>query len=150
MRKIALLRFRDVRLLLGMLWLLAKLAVLKRARPLPELVRAFDPPPSRETRPEKSSARAREQEVSRLMWLSRALLCRLYGTDFCMEQSLLLFYFLRKWNYSARIFFGVKKKSNRIAGHAWVEVEGTPALSGDGHRLLYAITYSYPSPQNQR
>ena len=158
LKKIASLRFQDAGMLLRMLWLLARLAVLEHTLPLPALVRAFDPhssgaPPPDGAAPTDGAAEEEgpsEARVRRMVRLSRALSRRLYRERFCMKLALVRFYFLRKWNYPARICFGVSKLTPEdnlsIAGHAWIEVEGTPAFEGDDPRLRHATTYAYPSP----
>lgn len=136
-RKLHRLRPADAWLLAQMAWLLARVLYLQRRRPLPDLVRAFDPPPQ--------PARVPQASVRRLLRLCRALLYRTHGTDFCMKQSLILFYLLRQRGHPVRIHFGVAKKDGVLAGHAWLDLRGRPLGETQDPRAAYATTFSYPA-----
>ena len=42
----------------------------------------------------------------------------------CLEESLTLWYLLRKQGYSARLRIGVRKTAEKFEAHAWVEHQG--------------------------
>ncbi len=137
--KIARLRFRDGWLLGRMAGLLIVLVVAQRRLSLPALVRRFDGFDGFD-----GGGRSAPVAPDRLVRLCRALLVRLYRRDFCMQQSLLVFYFLRKWGYRVRLHFGIAKKDGGVAGHAWLDLDGEPFHEARNPATTYAITYSYP------
>jgi Transglutaminase-like superfamily len=57
------------------------------------------------------------------------------GHATCLEESLALWYLLQKQNISAVVRIGVRKESNHLEAHAWVEQNGI-ALNqhGEQHR----------------
>ena len=114
--------------------LVASIEVLQRRKSLPELVAFYNSEPS---------VPKRSISVRRIVDLSRMLLDRIYGTDYCMKQSLILFYFLRRWNYPVELYFGVKKKDGKLDGHAWVELWGHPLVERYDPHAVYAVTYHY-------
>lgn len=133
--RIAKLNLRDWAVLAHMLWLLAKLEALQHLLPLPALIQRFDARPQ---------ARKRAIDPDRLTWLSGALLHRLYRDRYCMKQSLLLFYFLRKWKYPVCIHFGIAKKGDTLAGHAWISLGGEPFHEAHDPEDTYRTIFSYP------
>jgi len=44
----------------------------------------------------------------------------------CLEESLTLWYFLRRQSHAAHLRIGVRKQAEKFEAHAWVEVAGTP------------------------
>ncbi len=121
-----------------MAWLLARVLMLQGRLSLPELVKAFDPP-------QRHKRAGRGGDVERLLWLCRALLYRTHGTDFCMKQSLVLFYLLRQRDCPVRIHFGVAKTdSDDLTGHAWLDLRGEPLGEARDPRVAYKTTFSYP------
>lgn len=44
----------------------------------------------------------------------------------CLEQSLVLRYFLQNRGIDSQILFGTRKEDGRVSAHAWVEVNGVP------------------------
>ncbi len=130
------LRWREVVLLGRMAGLLGVLHVARRRWSLPALVQWFG----------EGEREAAPVAPQRLLRLCRALLGRLYSRDYCLPQSLLMFYFLRKWGYPARIHFGVARNAERrLVGHAWVDVAGQPLGETRDPEAVYATTYTYPS-----
>lgn len=124
----------DLVLLARIAWRVALVAWWQHRDSVSQLVRRFD------------GARRPAEAVDphRLAWLTRALLVRLYGADFCMKQALVLFYFLRKGRHAVRLHFGVAKRGATLAGHAWVTLEGAPLAEAVDPRATYATTFAYP------
>lgn len=131
-------RWEELLLLSEMVFLLAKLLALQSKRPLPDLVAGFDSP-------SMPHDRLRVQ-VSRLVRIVDLLMRAVFHDRYCMKRSLLLFHFLRRWAYDARLIFGVQKQGDEITGHAWVEISGRPLAEGANPRTFYVQTYSYPPP----
>jgi len=44
----------------------------------------------------------------------------------CLEESLTLWYLLRKQGYAAKLRIGVRKAAEKFEAHAWVEHQGAP------------------------
>ncbi len=131
------LRPLDVWLLVQMSGLLGQILLLQRRMPLDDLVRRFDTPPADRVRPAVS--------LRRLNVLVTGLLSLIYGSDFCMKRSLILFHYMRKWGYPVHIHFGVAKENGKLKGHAWVDLAGHPFAEGSDPRQAYRITYTYPA-----
>ena len=130
------LRPREALLLVQMVAMIAALKVLQRFVSLPTLIRLFDVP-----RPHP------EQRLhpKRLAWLASGLLRRLFGQDYCMPRSLVLFHFMRKWAYPVQIHFGVAMREGELKGHAWVTLGDLPFAERGDPRRSYKTMYSYPS-----
>ena len=132
---------RDVPTLarIAALWPVA--AVSKRSLPLPDLARRFDAAPS--------SGRAGWGGAPpwRLARLIDGVLRRAYASrpGYCVERSLLLFHLLRRGGRPARLCFGVAPEEGRLAGHAWVELDGAPVAEPTDPRERYRTTYAYPT-----
>ncbi len=129
------LRWSDLPSAVRILFLLAKLVLLQKRVSVPRLVASFDPAP----RPGASEG----IDMSRVTWLTRGLLRRLFSGRYCMKRSLVLFYHLRRAGRDAKIYFGVAKEDGKLEGHAWVTVDGH-AYAEEGSVDQYTITYSYP------
>ena len=56
----------------------------------------------------------------------------------CLEQSLALWYLLRKQNIAASLRIGVRKSADKFEAHAWVEHQGTALNSSEGLHRHYA------------
>lgn len=132
------LRFAEWVLLLEMMSLLGTLIVLQRRLPLPELMARFDSKPARSW-PGPMEPKSLTRLVSRLV---RVIL----RDHYCMKRSIIIFHYLRKWGYDARLRFGVAKEDGTLQGHAWVELDGEPLSERPDPRRRYAVTYSYPAP----
>lgn len=127
-------------LLAQMSVMLSALLILQRFLPLPRLMALYDPEPAESPRP--------KVEPRRLVTLVTALVRITLRDRFCMKRSILIFHFLQKWGYDARIYFGVVKEANELQGHAWVELDGKPMAERGDPRKQYAVTYSYPVESN--
>ncbi|HET6568579.1 MAG TPA: lasso peptide biosynthesis B2 protein [Rhodothermales bacterium] len=130
--------WKELILLAELLFLLVKLLVVQSRRTLPGLVAGFDS----ENRPHDPL----RMRVSRLIRIVDILMRVVFHDRYCMKRSLLLFHFLRRWGYDARLIFGVQKQGGDIQGHAWVEVQNRPLAEGADPRSVYVQTYSYPPP----
>lgn len=115
--------------------MLVSLLVLQRAVSLPRLMRIFDARPAPRGR----------IEPARLVYLATGLVRATLRDRYCMKRSLLIFHFLRRWGYDARILFGVVRDGDELRGHAWIELNGAPLAERGDPRRAYAVTYSYPN-----
>ena len=129
------LRPREALLLVQMVAMVSALAVLQRTVSLPRLVRLFD------VRRPRREGRLSPQ---RLAWLASGLLRRIFGQDFCMPRSLVLFHFMRKWAYPVRLHFGIAKQGSKLKGHAWVTLDGEPFAEHGDPRETFKTVYTYP------
>ena len=113
------------------LWLLWRMAlwasvvpVLKRALPLPRVVRLLASTPRRRERDAPT-----EQRVI-------AAAARLYRSRFvvkddnCLERSLVTYRYLTRVNAKPRLVVGMGKRPE-VVGHVWVTVDGTPVHDDD-------------------
>lgn len=134
-------RLRNVRagewiLLAKMSGMLGAVLVLQKIVSLPTLVSLFDPVPNRSDRLRVSP--------QRLIHLVNNVVCAGLRDSYCMKRSLLLFHFLRRWGYDARVYFGVVKAEGALKGHAWVNLDGAPVAEWRDPRERFTVTYSYP------
>ena len=127
----------DLRWLRQIFRLILRVERNQRRLPLPALLALFEPGPG--------DAPLREDELRRVERLTLAVLRRLYGRDFCMKQSLLLYHFYRRAGRPVCIRFGVMRENGQLRGHAWVEWEGRPVAEAVDPRKQYAITYTHPA-----
>jgi Transglutaminase-like superfamily len=61
-----------------------------------------------------------------------------FGHPSCLEQSLVLWYLLRRQNISARLRIGVRKQPGKLEAHAWVEHEDVPLNQSEAVHEHYA------------
>lgn len=119
------------------LWMVVEL--LRRRMALPALVRWFDAAPHRSP--------VASVMVQRWVTLSQRLLRRIYGQEFCMVQSLILFRLLRSHGVPVTLHVGITKRDGRLRGHAWLEGETMTLTDVKDPRRVFTITFSYPSTQ---
>lgn len=124
-----------------MAWCVVVLSIGVKVLPLPSALRLIAPrqlktPPPRD--PQLTDARAVQ------------LLDALLGTDFlvftpsCWKRSAALYSHLAARETNARIRFGVCKESDgSLAGHAWIEIDGTPVFEKTAPD--YRVTFSFPN-----
>jgi hypothetical protein len=96
----------------------------------------------------KSSLQARLSRVSRSANAAERIpaICRMvkaaghYGfvNPNCLEESLVLWYFLERENISAVLRIGVRKLQGKFEAHAWVENEGVALNHGEWTQPHYA------------
>ena len=95
----------------------------------------------RESRPgEREEAQAACRMVSAALHYSLV-------TYTCLEESLTLWYLLRRQGISARLRIGVRKENEKFEAHAWVE-HGGEALNQDEsmHQHFAAFEQDPPEP----
>ena len=76
---------------------------------------------------------ATAREISRL---EAATARCLFFQSTCLEQSLALWWLLRRHGVSAELRLGARKESNRFEAHAWVQLDGAilnNSAAGDVH-----------------
>lgn len=110
-----------------------------RRLPLPRLARLLDG----SERPMRRTHGA--AEVERLIRLTQGLLLKLYRRDFCYPRALVLFHVLSRWGHPVRLCLGIQRAGARLAGHAWVELDGRPLAEADDPASHYRTTFTYPS-----
>jgi len=69
----------------------------------------------------------------------------------CLEESLTLWYLLRRQEIPARLRIGVRKEKEKFEAHAWVEY-GDEALNQDEalHRRYAAFEQDLPGPPSEQ
>lgn len=60
------------------------------------------------------------------------------GQPTCLDESLLLWYLLRRQNICAEMRIGVRKQGGKFEAHAWVENNGVALNQRDEQHRLYA------------
>ncbi len=112
-------------------WRLA-LVVLKRALPLPRLVRLMDRSARRGARRAGRDARIATVAagVYRLGFAG--------ARDNCLGRSLVMYRYLSAGSFSPELVVGVRKDQGGMPGHAWVLVDGEPMA--DSHDTLEGFT----------
>lgn len=124
----------DIRWLPRIGWALLVAALRHRAS-LPRLVRLLEP--GRPAAPPRTGG-----EEARLVYLVDGVLRRLYGQDFCLPRSLMLYHFLSGWGRDVRLLCGVRRTREGLAGHAWVEVDGVPYREPSDPGRTYHVTFT--------
>jgi hypothetical protein len=108
----------DVVAVLEMIAWSVLLPVLKRALPLRRLVRLmWAQGPASQSEPEARHIVALSSSLTRLGFRRRSN---------CVERSLLAYRFLSRAGADPRLVVGVGNVNGKIAGHAWVTVDGVP------------------------
>ena len=94
----------------------------------------------------QSSSEAREevQATCRMVWAALRYSLAQYS---CLEESLTLWYLLRKQGIPACLRIGVRKENEKFEAHAWVEHDGE-ALNQDEamHKHYAAFEEDLPEP----
>lgn len=136
-RRVSDLRVGDWVLIKRMLTILLRFGLLRHFRSLPELIRALDP---------EADTSGDALPVDRQVQICDAILRRLYGKDYCLPRSVILFHVLRRSGRPVRFVMGVViRENNALFGHAWIEMDGEPLAEAVDPRESYAVTYSYPA-----
>lgn len=128
------LHVRDWLLLVRMVCMLVPLLILKHIMSLPALIKLYDANP---VSPGKTTP-------ERLVWLTDGFLRRFSKNNRCMNRSIILFHFLRKWDYPVRIHFGVAKRGEKLDGHAWIELSDIPLAESTDPTTRFHTMYVYP------
>lgn len=81
------------------------------------------------------------EEITRITVLMEEAAARnlLFRTT-CLEQSLVLWWLLRRRGVGADLLIGARKDANRFEAHAWVEFDGA-ALNSSGEKHLHFIPF---------
>lgn len=89
---------------------------------------------------------AREHVVRGVRWATQLLPLGAHGR--CLVRSLALYVELRRAGWPVVFVSGVRRDAERVAGHAWVELDGRvlPELGEPNNRSLYAVNLRYPIP----
>jgi len=70
----------------------------------------------------------------------------------CLRRSLVRYVLLRRAGTGVVVHFGARKGAgsgrNRIAGHAWLTLDGRPYAEERENYLGFAVIYSYPTEGN--
>jgi hypothetical protein len=87
------------------------------------------------------------EEVQATCRMVRAALRYSLAQYSCLEESLTLWYLLRKQGIPACLHIGVRKENEKFEAHAWVE-HGGEALNQDEamHRHYAAFEQDFPEP----
>jgi Transglutaminase-like superfamily len=94
-----------------------------------------------------SAPSAQAREVARL---ESAAAQRLPWRTNCLEQSLVLWWLLRRRGIAAELRIGARKQEGTFEAHAWVEVAGTPIdLTGENHRHFVPFDGPLGAPEPQ-
>lgn len=135
--KLSALRVRDVWTIAQILVLLGKYLLLRRRRSVPGLICSFD------ARPRVPPIAP--ERVERARQLTNSVLRALYGRQFCLARSLILFRLYRKGGHRVRLHLGIARVDGRLTGHAWLAVDGTPVIKPENPIRAYKTIYVYPS-----
>jgi hypothetical protein len=96
------------------------LPILKRAMPLPRLVRFAHLEPRRDSRDPEREAKV----IAIAEWLFKV---RQEGSrDNCLERSLVSFRFLGRLDAQPELVVGVSSEGDTTIGHVWVTIDGRP------------------------
>lgn len=71
-------------------------------------------------------------DVDAIAWCVRAASGTHVVPVRCLERSLTLQRVLRKRGVAAELRIGVEKKDSKVAGHAWLEIDGEPVGEPEG------------------
>jgi hypothetical protein len=91
----------------------------------------------------KTSAPATEvsiHEIASLARMEEAAARNLFFDTNCLEQSLVLWWLLRRRGVGADLLIGARKDANRFEAHAWVEFAGA-ALNSAGADHLHFVPF---------
>jgi Transglutaminase-like superfamily len=70
----------------------------------------------------------------------------------CLRRSLVRYVLLRRAGVGAVVHFGARKEAgggrSRIAGHAWLTLDGRPYAEQPENYQGFAVVYSYPAVEN--
>lgn len=66
----------------------------------------------------------------------------------CLPRSLTLYYFATRCGFPVHVHCGVRRMGAALQGHAWLSLHGKPFLEADIPDCIYAVTFSFPGPEN--
>ena len=120
--------------------LLTRFVMLRRMCSLPSLVHWFDAKPAAETED--------LQQIGWVVQFTDALLRRVYGSDYCIPRSLVIFRFMKRGGYPVRLHIGMARIEGKVCGHAWVDLQGQPFAERTDPHAVFKSLYTYPSPSS--
>jgi hypothetical protein len=125
-------------------WLGLRLAGFRRWK---NLLTRLTPVASATSRQQASSQREPAAVIARMA--AAAARSLFFGTN-CLEQSLVLWWLLRRRGIAAELRIGARKESQRFEAHAWVEVDSA-VLNDAGAEHLHFVPFDGPvSPLEAR
>ncbi|MDH3603007.1 MAG: lasso peptide biosynthesis B2 protein [Candidatus Tectomicrobia bacterium] len=62
----------------------------------------------------------------------------------CLPRALMRYYFAARCGLPVQFHCGVCHDSDRLEGHAWINVDGRPYREAVDPETIYAITFSFP------
>ncbi len=132
---------RTAWLIVRMLAWKAALSLLKHAVALTTLVRLVEQEP-----PSSVNVRERARVEYAVKRLGRVL-----GGGDCLERSLVTYRFLSRAGVRPRLLIGFDREDGRVAGHAWVTVDGEPIIESRESLARYVEVAAFspaerPSP----
>jgi len=68
----------------------------------------------------------------------------------CLLRCLVLYRYCRRQGVPVSIHFGVKQGDDRLQGHSWVSLHGTPLFEAEEMLRSYASIYAYPEDLHSR
>jgi transglutaminase superfamily protein len=86
---------------------------------------------------EVATANLSPNEVGNIVRMEAAAARNLFFSTNCLEQSLVLWWLLRRRGIAADLRIGARKAANRFEAHAWVECSGTVWNSGGEDHLHF-------------
>lgn len=117
------------------------------ARSLPAKLRAPLPPALEGLTPHTTDIALDERTVRLLADLA-AVLDRRSPLGICLRRSLIRFHFLRRAGVPVDVQFGAQLADDaaerRIAGHAWLTLDGTPYHEPGENWQGFSVMYSWP------
>lgn len=128
-------------------WLLSRIALwtiilscVLRFRPLPIALRTLSVPPDRP----RSEAATDGQQLATAVDAVLGMNCFVFR-PVCWKRAILLRKFLAEQGHPSTIVFGVRTGSGKLAGHAWLESNGSPIYEAETPD--YTVTYRFPSEE---
>jgi hypothetical protein len=127
-------------LLLRMAWWVVVLSVTARFYSLP---RALQIVAGNKNGKQPAQTATNENELARAIDLLLSINFLMF-TPICWKRAAVLHRYLSHNGIPTRIIFGVRNEtSGKVAGHAWLELDGQPILENAPPE--YVVTYSFPS-----
>jgi len=115
---------------------------LRRERDIRRLLDSLEPadPPA-----EPSSERRRFRTVRGIRWAARLL--PTLGSGTCLVRSIALYIALRRQGWPVVFVSGVRRETDGVKGHAWVELDGRvlPELIEPANSRLYQVMIRHPA-----
>jgi Transglutaminase-like superfamily len=115
------------------------------AEPLPELMRRLDAEALVPSPPVDAPSLTRLADAAVALDFYSPL-------GICLRRSLVRYVLLRRAGVNVIVHFGARKETSaarsRIAGHAWLTLDGLPYVEKPENYKGFAIVYTYPETEN--